>query len=153
MEKLTNSPFNAVAMGAAVTAVIQSSSATTITAWILSLAGIESGNFLLQMCKPSSFCPILAVMGVVITMFCKNEKKKNLANILIGFAILMTGMDTMSAAVKPLRDVPEFTGLLTKFSNPFLGLSVFGQVAYGKNHDRSEWRSVGKCKATSGVYC
>ena len=151
LEKLTNSPFKAVAMGAAVTAVIQSSSATTvmvvgfvnsgimklnqavgiimganigttITAWILSLAGIESGNFLLQMCKPSSFCPILAVMGVVITMFCKNEKKKNLANILIGFAILMTGMDTMSAAVKPLRDVPEFTGLLTKFSNPFLGL-------------------------------
>ena len=151
LEKLTNSPFKAVAMGAAVTAVIQSSSATTvmvvgfvnsgimklnqavgiimganigttITAWILSLAGIESGNFLLQMCKPSSFCPILAVMGVVITMFCKNEKKKNLANILIGFAILMTGMDTMSVAVKPLRDVPEFTGLLTKFSNPFLGL-------------------------------
>lgn len=151
LEKLTNNPFKAVAMGAAVTAVIQSSSATTvmvvgfvnsgimklnqavgiimganigttITAWILSLTGIESDNFLLQMCKPSSFCPILAVIGIVITMFSKNEKKRNVANILIGFAILMTGMDTMSAAVKPLREVPEFTSMLTKFSNPFLGL-------------------------------
>lgn len=151
LEKLTNNPFKAVAMGAAVTAVIQSSSATTvmvvgfvnsgimklnqavgiimganigttITAWILSLAGIESGNFFVQMCKPSSFCPILAVIGIVITMFSKNEKKRNVANILIGFAILMTGMDTMSAAVKPLREVPEFTSMLTKFSNPFLGL-------------------------------
>ncbi len=151
LEKLTNSPLKAVAMGAAVTAVIQSSSATTvmvvgfvnsgimklnqavgiimganigttITAWILSLTGIESDSFLLQMCKPSSFCPLLAVVGIAITMFSKNEQKRNIANIMIGFAILMTGMDTMSAAVKPLRDVPEFTSILTKFSNPFLGL-------------------------------
>lgn len=151
LEKLTNNPLKAVTMGAAVTAVIQSSSATTvmvvgfvnsgimklnqavgiimganigttITAWILSLAGIESDNFLLMMCKPSSFCPIFAAIGIIITMFSKNEKKRNIANILIGFAILMTGMDTMSAAVKPLKDVPEFTGMLTKFSNPFLGL-------------------------------
>lgn len=151
LEKLTNNPIKAVAMGAAVTAVIQSSSATTvmvvgfvnsgimklnqavgiimganigttITAWILSLAGIESGNFLLQMCKPSSFCPILAAIGIIITMFSKNEAKRNIANIMIGFAILMTGMDTMSATVKPLKDVPEFTSMLTKFSNPFLGL-------------------------------
>ncbi len=151
LEKLTNNPLKAVAMGAAVTAVIQSSSATTvmvvgfvnsgimklnqavgiimganigttITAWILSLTGIESGSFLLQMCKPSSFCPILAIIGIGITMFSKDEKKKNIANILIGFAILMTGMDTMSDAVKPLREVPEFTGILTRFSNPLLGL-------------------------------
>ncbi len=151
LEKLTNSPLKAVAMGAAVTAVIQSSSATTvmvvgfvnsgimklnqavgiimganigttITAWILSLTGIESESFLLQMCKPSSFCPLLAIIGIAITMFSKDEKKRNIANIMIGFAILMTGMDTMSAAVKPLRDVPEFTSILTKFSNPFLGL-------------------------------
>lgn len=151
LEKLTNNPLKAVAMGAAVTAVIQSSSATTvmvvgfvnsgimklnqavgiimganigttITAWILSLAGIESDNFFLQLLKPSAFCPVLAVIGIGITMFSKNEKKRNVANILIGFAILMTGMDTMSAAVKPLKDVPEFTSLLTKFSNPFLGL-------------------------------
>ncbi len=151
LEKLTNNPFKAVAMGAAVTAVIQSSSATTvmvvgfvnsgimklnqavgiimganvgttITAWILSLTGIESGNFLVQMCKPASFCPILAIIGIGITMFSKDEKKRNVANILIGFAILMTGMDTMSDAVKPLRDVPEFTSILTRFSNPLLGL-------------------------------
>ena len=151
LEKLTNNPLKAVAMGAAVTAVIQSSSATTvmvvgfvnsgimklnqavgiimganigttITAWILSLTGIESGSFLLQMCKPTSFCPILAIIGIGITMFSKDEKKKNIANILIGFAILMTGMDTMSDAVKPLRDVPEFTGILTRFSNPLLGM-------------------------------
>lgn len=151
LEKLTNNPLKAVVMGAAVTAIIQSSSATTvmvvgfvnsgimklnqaagiimganigttITAWVLSLAGIESDNFLLQMCKPSAFCPILAVIGIMITMFSKSEKKHNVANILIGFAILMTGMDTMSGAVKPLKDVPEFTGMLTKFSNPFLGL-------------------------------
>ena len=151
LEKLTNNPLKAVAMGAAVTAVIQSSSATTvmvvgfvnsgimklnqavgiimganvgttITAWILSLTGIESGNFLVQMCKPSSFCPILAIVGIAITMFSKDEKKKNIAHILIGFAILMTGMDTMSDAVKPLKDVPEFTSILTRFSNPLLGL-------------------------------
>ncbi|MBQ6695408.1 MAG: Na/Pi cotransporter family protein [Lachnospiraceae bacterium] len=151
LEKLTNNPLKAVAMGAAVTAVIQSSSATTvmvvgfvnsgimklnqavgiimganvgttITAWILSLTGIESGNFLVQMCKPASFCPILAIIGIGITMFSKDEKKRNVANILIGFAILMTGMDTMSDAVKPLRDVPEFTSILTRFSNPLLGL-------------------------------
>lgn len=151
LEKLTNNPIKAVAMGAAVTAVIQSSSATTImvvgfvnsgimklnqavgiimganigttiTAWILSLTGIESSSFLLQMCKPSSFCPILAAIGIAITMFSKNETKRNIANIMIGFAILMTGMDAMSATVKPLKDVPEFTGMLIKFSNPFLGL-------------------------------
>ena len=151
LEKLTNNPLKAVVMGAAVTAVIQSSSATTvmvvgfvnsgimklnqavgiimganigttITAWLLSLTGIESSSFLLKMCKPSSFCPILAVVGIAITMFCKDEKKKNIANIMIGFAILMTGMDTMSTAVKPLKDVPEFTNILTRFSNPLLGL-------------------------------
>ncbi len=151
LEKLTSNPLKAVAMGAAVTAVIQSSSATTvmvvgfvnsgimklnqavgvimganigttITAWILSLTGIESSSLLLQLCKPSSFCPILAIVGMGITMFSKDEKKRNIANILIGFAILMTGMDTMSDAVKPLKDVPEFTSILTRFSNPLLGL-------------------------------
>ncbi len=151
LEKMTNHPLKAVAMGAAVTAVIQSSSATTvmvvgfvnsgimklnqavgiimganigttITAWILSLAGIESNSFFLQLLKPTSFSPILAIIGIGITMFSKDEKKKNIAHILIGFAILMTGMDMMSEAVKPLRDVPEFTSLLTRFSNPLLGL-------------------------------
>lgn len=151
LEKLTNNPIKAVAMGAAVTAVIQSSSATTvmvvgfvnsgimklnqavgiimganigttITSWILGLSGLESDMFLIKMLKPSSFSPILAIIGIGIIMFSKSEKKKNVATILVGFAILMTGMDTMSDAVKPLRDVPEFTSILTRFSNPIMGM-------------------------------
>ncbi len=152
LEKLTSNPIKAVALGCAVTAVIQSSSATTvmvvgfvnsgimklqqavgiimganvgttITAWLLSLTGLEGDNFLIKMLKPSSFSPILAVIGVILIMFLKkDEKKKDLGTILIGFAVLMTGMDTMSAAVKPLANVPEFTALFTMFSNPILGL-------------------------------
>lgn len=151
LEKLTSNPFKAVLLGAGVTAVIQSSSATTvivvgfvnsgimkleqavglimganigttITSWLLSLAGIESGNFLIQMLKPTSFSPILAIIGVIFLQFLKSDKKKNIGMIMVGFAILMTGMDTMSAAVKPLADVPEFTNILLMFSNPLLGL-------------------------------
>lgn len=151
LEKLTSNPIKAVLLGAGVTAVIQSSSATTvmvvgfvnsgimklsqsigiimganvgttITSWILSLSGIESDNFLIQMFKPASFSPVLALIGVILIMFCKKEKKKDIGTILIGFAILMTGMETMSGAVKPLADVPAFTNLFVKFENPVLGL-------------------------------
>lgn len=151
LEKLTSNPIKAVALGCVVTAVIQSSSATTVmvvgfvnsgimkleqavgiimganigttvTSWLLSMTGIESGNIFIKMLKPSSFSPILAMIGIVFIMFLKSEKKKDIGTILIGFAILMTGMDTMSAAVKPLADVPEFTTLFTMFSNPVLGL-------------------------------
>lgn len=151
LEKLTNNPIKGVLVGTAVTAVIQSSSATTVmvvgfvnsgimklnqavgiimganigttvTSWILGLSGLESDAFFIRLLKPSSFSPILAIIGVAIIMFSKSEKKKNVSLILIGFAILMTGMDTMSAAVKPLRDVPEFTSILTKFSNPIMGM-------------------------------
>ena len=151
LEKLTSNPIKAVLLGAGVTAVIQSSSATTVmvvgfvnsgimkltqavgiimganigttvTSWLLSLTGIESGNFFVQLLKPSSFSPVLALIGMIFIMFTKNEKKKNLGTIMIGFAILMFGMETMSDAVKPLADVPEFTGLLTMFSNPILGM-------------------------------
>ena len=151
LEKLTSNRIKAVLLGAAVTAVIQSSSATTvmvvgfvnsgimrlsqaagvimganigttITSWILSLTGIESGNFLVQMCKPSSFTPILATIGVIFIMFTKNEKKHDMGTILVGFTVLMCGMDMMSGAVKPLANVPEFTGILTMFSNPILGM-------------------------------
>lgn len=151
LEKLTSSPLKAVLLGAGVTAVIQSSSATTvmvvgfvnsgimkltqavgiimganigttITSWILSLSGIESSNFFIRLLKPASFSPVLALIGVCFLMFSKNEKKKDVGTILIGFAILMTGMETMSGAVKPLADVPEFTGILTMFSNPILGM-------------------------------
>ncbi len=151
LEKMTNNPLKAVLLGAGVTAVIQSSSATTVmvvgfvnsgimklqqavsiimganigttaTAWILSLSGIESSNFFVKLLKPTSFAPVLALIGVALIMFTKKEKQHNIGKILVGFAVLMTGMDTMSAAVKPLADVPEFTNILLMFSNPILGL-------------------------------
>ncbi len=153
LENLTNNRLKAVLLGAGVTAVIQSSSATTvmvvgfvnsgimklsqaigiimganvgttITSWLLSLTGIESDSFFLQLLKPTSFSPVLAAIGVIFIMFLKNGRKRDLGTILVGFAILMTGMDTMSSAVKPLSQVPEFTGLFTMFTNPLLGLLV-----------------------------
>lgn len=153
LENLTNNRLKAVLLGAGVTAVIQSSSATTvmvvgfvnsgimklsqaigiimganvgttITSWVLSLTGIESDSFFLQLVKPTSFSPVLAAIGVIFIMFMKNGRKRELGTILVGFAILMTGMDTMSSAVKPLSQVPEFTGLFTMFTNPLLGLLV-----------------------------
>ena len=151
LERLTKSKIKAVLLGAGVTAVIQSSSATTVmvvgfvnsgimrlsqavgvimganigttvTSWILSLTGLESTNWLVQIFKPSFFSPILAVLGVVFVMFTKSEKKHNIGMILVGFAILMTGMEMMSGAVEPLADVPEFTNILLMFTNPILGM-------------------------------
>ena len=151
LENLSSNRLKAVLVGAAVTAVIQSSSATTvmvvgfvnsgimhlsqavgfimganigttITAWILSLAGIESSNFFVKLLNPSSFSPILALVGVIFIVFLHNEKKKDIGNIMVGFAVLMFGMNTMSGAVKPLAQVPEFTNILLKFSNPILGV-------------------------------
>ena len=151
LEKLTGNPVKAVLLGAGVTAVIQSSSATTvmvvgfvnsgimrleqavgvimganvgttITSWILSLTGIESSSFLVRLLKPTSFSPVLAIIGVAMLLFSKKEKRQSVASILIGFAVLMFGMDTMSAAVKPLAQEPAFTGILTAFSNPVLGM-------------------------------
>ena len=156
LDKLTNNRVKAVLLGAVVTAVIQSSSATTVTvvgfvnsgvmklsqaipvimgsnigttmtSWLLSLTGIEGSNIFLQLLKPSSFTPILAAIGVVMSMMSKNDKKKDLSSILLGFAILMFGMDTMSAAVRPLANVPEFQNILTMFENPLLGV-VTGTV-------------------------
>lgn len=153
LERMTNNPVKAVLLGAGVTAVIQSSSATTVmvvgfvnsgimklsqavgvimganigttvTSWILSLSGIESGNFFVKLLKPSSFSPVLALVGVILVMFIKNTKKNDIGTILIGFAVLMFGMETMSGAVKPLADVPEFTSLFTAFENPVLGMIV-----------------------------
>ena len=151
LERMTDNTFKAVLLGAVVTAVIQSSSATTvmvvgfvnsgimrltqaagiimganigttITSWILSLTGIESSNLLLQLCKPSAFTPVLALVGVAFILFTKNEKKQNIGTILVGFTVLMNGMDMMSAAVKPLANVPEFTNILLMFRNPILGM-------------------------------
>ena len=151
LEKLTSNPIKGVALGAAVTAVIQSSSATTVmvvgfvnsgimklgqaigiimganigttvTSWILSLSGIQGDSFWIQLCKPANFTPVLALIGIVFTMAAKSDSKKNIGNILLGFAVLMFGMETMSAAVEPLKDVEAFTNILTMFQNPILGV-------------------------------
>ena len=151
LEKLTSNPIKGVVLGAAVTAVIQSSSATTVmvvgfvnsgimklgqaigiimganigttvTSWILSLSGIQGDSFWIQLCKPANFTPVLALIGIVFTMAAKSDSKKNIGNILLGFAVLMFGMETMSAAVEPLKDVEAFTNILTMFQNPILGV-------------------------------
>jgi len=153
LEKFTSKTSLAVLLGAVVTAVIQSSSATTvmvvgfvnsgimklnqavgiimganigttITSWILSLAGIESDNVFMKMLKPSSFAPIFAIVGISLMLFAKSTKKKDVGTILAGFAILMTGMDTMSNALKPLADMPGFTNIFIMFKNPVLGVIV-----------------------------
>ena len=95
---------------------------TTATSWLLSLTGIESGNVWINLLKPSAFSPVLAMIGIIMFMSGKNSKKKDVGEILIGFAVLMSGMDMMSGAVKPLADVPEFTNILTMFKNPVLGI-------------------------------
>ena len=94
----------------------------TITAWILSLSGIESSNFILQLLKPTSFTPVLALIGIIFFMFSGNSKKKDTGTILLGFATLMFGMDTMSSAVAGLADVPAFQNMFVMFQNPILGV-------------------------------
>ena len=151
LEKLTSRRIMAVLLGAGVTAVIQSSSATTVmvvgfvnsgimklnqavgiimganigttvTSWLLSLTGIEGNNIWIQLLKPSSFSPVLAAVGIILTMTAKDNKKKDIGNILVGFAILMFGMETMSGAVEPLASNEKFTHLLLMFQNPILGM-------------------------------
>lgn len=153
LEKLTSTPIRAVLLGAGVTAVIQSSSATTvmvvgfvnsgimklsqavgiimganvgttITSWILSLSGVQGDSIFIRLLKPSSFSPVLALVGVIFLLFLKDEKKRDIGTILLGFAVLMFGMETMSGAVEPLADVPQFTNLFVAFQNPLLGMLV-----------------------------
>ena len=150
---LTSSVPKGVVLGCVVTAVIQSSSATTVmlvgfvnsgimqlsqaipvimganigttaTAWLLSLTALDGDSVFMQLLKPMSFSPILAAIAIVFMMFMKSEKKYNIGMILIGFAVLMYGMDIMSSAVEPLKDVPEFVSILTMFSNPVLGVAA-----------------------------
>ena len=157
LEKLTSKWYTGLLTGLAVTAVIQSSSATTVmvvgfvnsgvmklrhainvimganigttvTAWILSLAGIEGDNLFVKLLKPTSFTPVLAVLGIVMTMFLKSNKSKDTGTILLGFATLMFGMDTMSNAVEGLANVPEFRNLFLLFENPILGVVVGAAV-------------------------
>lgn len=149
--KLTTGRLMGLFTGLAVTAVIQSSSATTVmvvgfvnsglmtlkqainviiganvgttvTAWILSLAGIDGGNVLVRLLKPSAFVPILSLIGIIFYMFCKSEKKKDTGMILLGFATLMFGMETMSSAVRGLGEIPAFQSLFLLFKNPILGV-------------------------------
>ena len=197
LEKMTTNKFAGLLTGLAVTAVIQSSSATTVmvvgfvnsglmtlrqaihmimganigttvTAWILSLAGISSGNFFIQLLKPSSFTPILALIGIIQYMFCKNDKKKDTGLILLGFATLMYGMESMSAAVAGLGQVPAFRQMFLMFQNPVLGvlagaaltaiiqsssasvgilqaLAVTGQVTYGAAVPIIMGQNIGTC--------
>jgi len=153
LANITSNPFKGFLLGLGVTVVIQSSSATTVmvvgfvnsgvmtlrqavgvimganlgtsmTSWILSLTGIQGDNFFIQLLKPASFVPILAMIGVVLYMFQKSAKRRDTGVILMGFAILMFGMEAMSGAVSGLKDVPEFTRILVLFSNPVLGVIV-----------------------------
>ena len=159
LEALSSNKFRGFLLGMAVTAVIQSSSATTVmvvgfvnsgvmslkqainiimganvgttvTAWILSLTGIEGDGLFMQLLKPTSFTPILALIGTALHMFSKKQVKKDIGTILLGFAVLMFGMDTMSSAVKPLAELDGFRNILTMFSNPILGV-VAGAVITG----------------------
>ncbi len=154
--KLTSNKFKGFILGLLVTAIIQSSSATTVmvvgfvnsgvmqlaqavgvimganlgtsvTSWILSLTGIESDNFWVSLCKPETFTPVLALIGVILNMFSKKAKHKDIGVILLGFSVLMFGMETMSDAVKPLTELEGFKNALVMFSNPVLGM-IMGTV-------------------------
>ncbi len=195
--KLTTNKMTGFLTGLGVTAVIQSSSATTVmvvgfvnsglmnltqainvimganvgttvTAWILSLSGIESDNLFVQLLKPTSFTPVLALIGIIFYMFMNNSKKKDTGMILLGFATLMFGMDMMSEAVSGLKDVPEFQQMFIMFTNPVLGvlagailtaiiqsssasvgilqaLAVTGQVSYGAAIPIIMGQNIGTC--------
>lgn len=179
LEKLTASRWKGFLLGAGVTAIIQSSSATTvmvvgfvnsgimnlkqaigiimganvgttITAWILSLTGIESSNIWIRLLKPTSFTPILALIGLILIMRKKNSKGADTGMVLLGFAVLMYGMDAMSAAVSPLKDVPEFQNILTMFSNPILGVAA-GAVLTGIIQSSSASVGILQALASTGA--
>ncbi|MGI6617564.1 MAG: Na/Pi cotransporter family protein [Saccharofermentanales bacterium] len=153
LERMTSNPVRAVLLGTGVTAVIQSSSATTVmvvglvnaglltlsqsvgiimganigttlTAWLLSLGTIGDSSVYLSFLKPAFFSPILAAIAVAILLFSKDEKRRNISRVIIGFVILMYGMEEMTGAVKPLSQLPEFQKLFLTFSNPFIGLLI-----------------------------
>ncbi len=153
LQKITDNRVKGLAVGTVVTAVIQSSSATTVmlvglvnagliafpqtisvvmgsnigttvTAWLLSLAGISSKNVFIQLLKPANFSPIIALIGAFLLMFSKKEKKKNIGTICLGFAVLMYGMEVMSGAMDPLAESEAFRNILVAFQNPFLGVLI-----------------------------
>lgn len=153
LKRMTSNPFKSLLLGAGITIAIQSSSAmtvmlvglvnsgvmelgqtigvimgsnigTTLTAWILSLAGIESDSFFLNLLKPENFSPLLALAGVILIMGSKKQRRRDIGRILVGFSILMYGMELMKNAVSPLADMPQFSSMLTAFNNPLLGVAV-----------------------------
>lgn len=159
LKKMTANPFKSLLLGAGITIAIQSSSAmtvmlvglvnsgimelsqtvgvimgsnigTTLTAWILSLAGIESDAVWLRMLKPESFSPIVAFIGIILIMVSKDDRRRSAGSIMVGFAVLMYGMELMSDSVSPLADMPQFSAILTAFTNPILGV-VVGAVFTG----------------------
>lgn len=153
LKRMTKSPIRSLLLGAGITIAIQSSSAmtvmlvgfvnsgimelgqtvgiimgsnigTTLTAWVLSLAGVKSDNFIIQLLNPEAFSPIVALIGIILIMTAKSTKKKDIGNIMLGFSILMFGMNLMSDAVSPLADMPEFSKILVAFTNPLLGVAA-----------------------------
>ncbi|MBQ1950943.1 MAG: Na/Pi cotransporter family protein [Clostridia bacterium] len=157
-----------LALGQAINVIIGANVGTTVTAWLLSLSGIDGGNVFVQLLKPTSFTPVLAVIGIVLYMFCRGDKKKDVGVILLGFATLMFGMDTMSSAVAGLKDVEGFRNLFLLFTNPLLGvlagailtaiiqsssasvgilqaLAVTGQVSYGAAIPIIMGQNIGTC--------
>jgi phosphate:Na+ symporter len=153
LKKMTSNPFKSLLLGAGITIAIQSSSAmtvmlvglvnsgvmelgqtigvimgsnigTTLTAWILSLTGIQSESVFVNLFKPENFSPVVALIGIVLIMGSKKQKRRDIGRIMVGFSILMYGMELMKTAVSPLADMPEFSSLLTAFNNPLLGVLV-----------------------------
>ena len=153
LKRMTSNPFKSLLLGAGITIAIQSSSAmtvmlvglvnsgvmelgqtigvimgsnigTTLTAWILALTGIESENVFVNLLKPENFSPLLALAGIILIMGSKKQRRRDIGRILVGFAILMYGMELMKQSVSPLADMPEFSSLLTAFNNPLLGVAV-----------------------------
>ncbi len=153
LKRMTSNPFKSLLLGAGITIAIQSSSAmtvmlvglvnsgvmelgqtigvimgsnigTTLTAWILSLTGIESENVLINLLKPENFSPVVALAGIILIMGSKKQKRRDIGRIMVGFSILMYGMELMKEAVSPLADMPEFSSMLTAFNNPLLGVLV-----------------------------
>ena len=153
LKQMTSNPFKSLLLGSGITIAIQSSSAgtvmlvglvnsgvmelgqtigvimgsnigTTLTAWILSLTGIESESVFVNLLKPENFSPVIALVGIILIMASKKQRRRDIGRILVGFAILMYGMELMKDAVSPLADMPEFSSLLTAFNNPLLGVLV-----------------------------
>ena len=153
LKRMTSNPIKSLLLGAGITIAIQSSSAmtvmlvglvnsgvmelgqtigvimgsnigTTLTAWLLSLTGIESESFFVNFLKPKNFSPLLALAGILLIMGSKKQRRRDVGRVMMGFSILMYGMELMSGAVAPLADMPEFTDLMTAFTNPLLGVLV-----------------------------